>query len=98
MRSRFFLRARFFRCGCSLEFDSSLLKRSARDLPCAGGLEIPQETSAGGFGREATIANVGQAVAVGVGAIGVRMPRKIDSHTLRRQKARPVPHNNKANA
>jgi hypothetical protein len=82
-------RASLGKCGSSFEFNDSLLQRGAGDLPYPGSLEIPQETLAGGFRREAASANIGQAVAVGVGTIRMRMPSEIRSETIRRGEARP---------
>src|SRR6267378_8557550 len=70
--------------GSGFKFDGPLLKRSAGDLSRAGSLEIPQKAGASGFGRQAAIANVGEAVAVGVGAVGVGMPREIGSKAVGR--------------
>jgi hypothetical protein len=56
-------------------------------LPRAGSPEIPKETGYGEFRREAAIADVGQAVAVGVGAIRVGMPGEVGSETVRRGEA-----------
>jgi hypothetical protein len=50
-------------------------------------MEVPEEAGCCGFGREAAIADVGQAVAVGVGAVGVRMPGEIGSEAVGRGEA-----------
>src|SRR6266436_1190156 len=73
--------------GTALKFDQPLLQRSAGDLPRACSLEIPEQTARCGFGREPAIADVRQTVAVGVGAIRVRMPGQIGSETVRRGEA-----------
>ena len=75
-------------CGTGVEFDRTLFQRSPGDLPCSRSLEVPEEAGSCGSGGKAAIANVGYAVAVGVGAVGVRMPRKIGSEAVGRRQAR----------
>src|SRR5882757_7017736 len=81
------LGASFCKCGRSFKFNRSLLQQSAADLPPACSLEIPQETFAGGLRGEATSANIGQAVAVGVGTVRMWMPGEISSETVGRGEA-----------
>ena len=56
-------------------------------MPGAGGLEVPEEAGGGGFGGEACGADVGDAVAFGVGAAGVRLPGDVGAEGVGRAEA-----------
>ena len=60
----------------------ALFESDAGLLVCACCLEVPEEAGGGGFGGEASVADVGEAVAVGVGAGGVGRPGDVGAHAV----------------
>jgi hypothetical protein len=65
----------------------NLLKRNTGDLPHTRSLKIPEKPRGSRFGRDAAGANIRQAVAVGIGAFGVRVPSEIGSEAVGRREA-----------
>ena len=82
---------------CSLECEGYVfLESGAGELVCSGSLQIPEKARGSEFGGEASFADVGEAVAVAVGAVGVRVPGEVGSEAVGRRETGALPDKDKA--